>query len=68
MTVAVPAVPMSAAGMAAWTSVLDRKPVVRSEPFHRTFEPETKLLPSTVSVKDGPPAVAQEGVRLTRAG
>jgi hypothetical protein len=35
--------------------------VVRSEPFQRTFEPETKPVPVTVSVKPTPPPVALEG-------
>ena len=37
------------------------KLVVRAAPFHRTDAPDTKLLPLTVSVKAGPPAVALLG-------
>ena len=42
--------------------------VGRGEPFQATLELETKLLPSAVSVKAGPPAVAVFGVRLWRPG
>jgi hypothetical protein len=35
--------------------------VVLSTPFHRTFDPETKLLPVTVRVKAVPPAVTEVG-------
>ena len=49
--------------MDACSWVADPKVVTRSDPFHRTFEPETKLLPETVRVKAGPPAVATEGLR-----
>ncbi|PWB65156.1 MAG: hypothetical protein C3F14_05800, partial [Deltaproteobacteria bacterium] len=67
-TLAVPAVAMSAAEMAAVSSVPDRKVVTRSAPFHRTFEPGTKLLPSTVSVKADPPEIAQLGFKPMTAG
>jgi hypothetical protein len=59
---------MSAAEMDARTSELEIKLVVLSEPFHRTLEPLIKLLPSTVSVKEGPPAVAHEGLKLVTIG
>jgi hypothetical protein len=68
VTLAVPAVAMSPAGMAARTSVLETKLVVRSEPFHRTLAPETNLLPSTVSVKEGAPAICHDGLRPMTAG
>src|SRR4030067_2703628 len=59
---------MSAARMAACTSMLETKLVARSVPFHRTLAPETKLLPSPVSVKDGPPEIAHDGLRPMTAG
>ena len=68
MTLALPAEARSAAGMAASSSVPETNVVVLSELFHRTFEPLMKLLPSTISVKEGPPAVPQEGLRLMMAG
>jgi hypothetical protein len=68
VTLAVPAAAMSSAGMDACTSVLETKLVVRSIPFHRTLAPETKLLPSTANVKDGPPEIAHEGLRPFTAG
>ena len=37
------------------------KLVVRSDPFHRTTDPETNPEPLTVSVKARPPAVALDG-------
>ena len=68
VTVAVPAVTMSAAVIAAVSCVEDTYAVVRLDPFHRTREPLTKLLPLTVSVKAAPPAVADEGLRLVVTG
>ena len=59
---------MSAAEIDACNSVPEMKLVALSEPFHRTFDPLMKLLPSTISVKEGPPAVPQEGLRLMMAG
>ena len=47
----VPAETMSLAGMEAVSFVALLKVVVRSDPFHRTVAPETKLEPLTVSVK-----------------
>jgi hypothetical protein len=63
VTLAVPAVAMSAARIDAVTWVALTYVVVRSVPFHLTTEPEMKLIPFTVSVKAGPPAVAEEGLR-----
>jgi hypothetical protein len=42
--------------------------VVRSTPFHRTLELETKLPPFTVRVKADPPAAAEEGEMVERVG
>ena len=42
--------------------------VVRSAPFHRTFEVETKPVPVTVRVKADPPAVAELGEMEVRVG
>src|SRR6187549_1851232 len=67
-TWAVPAVAMSAAAIAAVNCVLLEKLVVRDAPFQRTAAPETKLLPLTVSVKAGPPAVALAGTSELIAG
>ena len=38
--------------------------VVSADPFHSTAEPETKLVPTTESVKAEPPAVAEAGLKL----
>ena len=62
---ALPGVAMSAAVIAACSCVLETKVVVRSTPFQRTVEtPLTKLVPLTVSVKAGPPAVVDAGFKL----
>ena len=68
VTLAVPAVAMSAARIAAVSWVDEPYVVVRSEPFHLTTEPETKLVPFTVRVKALPPAVAEEGLMLVVVG
>src|SRR5438552_16903551 len=68
VTEAKPEAAMSAAGMLAVKRVELTKVVVRGEPFHWTPAPETKLAPSAVSVKAGPPALAVLGVRLCRLG
>jgi len=39
-----------------------------ARPFHRTIEPVMKLLPYTVRVKAGLPAVAEMGEMLEREG
>ena len=49
---------MSLAGMEAVSFVALLKVVVRSDPFHRTVAPETKLEPLTVRAKPGSPASA----------
>src|SRR4030042_2052634 len=56
VTLAVPAVAMSAARIEAVTCVELTYVVVRSVPFQRTTEPLTKLVPLTVRVKPAPPA------------
>src|SRR6266446_5377322 len=61
VTVAVPAVAMSAAVMAACKLVLEAKVVVRALPFHCTVEEEMKPVPVTVSVNAAPPACALVG-------
>jgi hypothetical protein len=68
VTEAVPVVAMSVAGMTACSWVDDVNVVTRSAPFHRTFAPETKLVPDTVRVKAEPPAVAKEGLRPVTTG
>jgi len=61
VTVAVPAVAMSEAGTVPFTIVPLTNVVVRLAPFHFTRLPATKLVPVTVTVKPGPPAVALLG-------
>ena len=68
VTVAVPAVARSAAGMLALTCVALRTLVVRAVPFHCTAAPLTKFVPPTVSVNAGPPAAALLGVKLVSVG
>src|SRR4029077_16808417 len=59
---AVPQVAMRAAGTVAVSCVAETKVVASGLPFQFTVEPETKLVPLTVSVNCGPPAVAQVGL------
>ncbi len=59
---------MSEAGIAAVNWVEETNVVVRSDPFQRTTEPVTKLLPLTVRVKAVPPALAVAGLRLVMVG
>lgn len=61
VTLAVPAVAMSVAGMAAVSCVDEIYVVVRSVPFHWTVEVGMKLEPVTVRVKAVPPAAAELG-------
>ena len=68
VTLAVPTVTMSEAGIAAVSWVALPKVVVRSAPFQRTMEPVMKLVPVTVRVKAEPPAVVEEGFRLVIVG
>ena len=59
---AVPGVAMSAAGTVAVSFVEETNVVVNGLPFQFTVEPETKLVPFTVSVNCGPPAAMQVGL------
>jgi len=68
VTWAVPAAAMSAAVIAAVNWVEETKVVVRSAPFQRTTDPETKFVPFTVSVNAAPPAVREDGLRLVVVG
>src|SRR5919108_651931 len=63
-----PAAAMSEAGMLAVSRVALTKVVARAAPFHWTVAPETKLVPSAVSVKAAPPAVALFGVSVVSVG
>jgi hypothetical protein len=68
VTLAVPAVAMSAARIDAVTWVALTYVVVRFEPFHLTTELEMKFVPLTVNVNAEPPAVAEDGLRLVVVG
>ena len=68
VTWAVPAVAMSAAVIAAVNLVEETNVVVRSVPFQRTFELDTKPLPLTVNVNADPPGVADAGSKLLMMG
>ena len=59
---AVPVVAMRAAGTVAVSCAAETNVVVSGFPFQFTVEPETKLVPLTVNVTCGPPAVAQVGL------
>src|SRR5207253_833627 len=62
VTCAVPAVARSVAEIVAVSCVADANVVGRSAPFQRTTEPVMKLVPVTVSVNAGPPAVTVVGL------
>jgi hypothetical protein len=62
MTEAVPGVAMSEAGTVAVSFVEETNVVTRELPFQLTVDPETKLVPFTVSVNCGPPAAVQFGL------
>jgi len=68
VTLAVPAVAMSAAAIAAVNCVAEINVVVRFDPFHCTVDVVRKLLPVTVNVNAAPPAVALAGLRLLIEG
>ena len=59
---------MSEAGILAVTCVADTNVVVRLVPPKPTTEPVMNPVPFTVSVKAGPPAVAELGLRLLMVG
>jgi hypothetical protein len=65
---AVPAVAMRAAGTVAVSFVAETNVVVSAVPLQFTVEPETKLVPFTVSVNPAPPAVAQVGLSELMVG
>ncbi len=65
---AVPAVAMRTAGTVAVSCVVETNVVANAVPFQFTVEPETKLVPFTVSVNCGPPAVAQVGLSELSVG
>src|SRR6267378_5192913 len=68
VTWAVPVAAMSEAGMDAVTCVAETNVVVRADPFHCTTDPETKLLPFTVSENAAAPTMAELGLRLVVVG
>jgi hypothetical protein len=68
VTAADPVAAMSVAAMLAVTRVALPNVVVRGAPFHSTVAPETKFVPSTVSVNAAPPAVALLGVSAVIVG
>jgi len=65
---AVPAVAMRAAGTVAVSCVEETNVVASAVPLHLTVEPETKLVPFTVSVNCEPPAVVQVGLSELTVG
>jgi hypothetical protein len=65
---AVPATAISEAGIAAVSRVAETNVVVRSDPFHRTTESDTKLVPLTVNVNAAPLAVRVVGLILVVVG
>src|SRR5437762_2556279 len=68
VTWAEPTAAMSEAGMLAISRAALTNVVARAAPFQSTVAPETKLLPSAVSVKSGPPYVAVFGVSVVSVG
>ena len=68
VTVAVPAVAISAAVIAAVNSVALTKVVVLAAPLNFTTDVDTMPIPLTVSVKAAPPAVALVGEREVAVG
>ena len=67
-TDAVPTDAISVAGTAAVNCVALTNVVTRFAPFHCTIAVFRKLLPFTVSVNAGPPAIAEFGLSEARAG
>jgi hypothetical protein len=68
VTVAVPAVAMSAAVIAAVSCVALTNVVVLAAPLNFTTDADTKPVPFTVRVKAAPPAVALVGAREVSVG
>ena len=68
VTLAMPAAAMSVAGIVALSWVGETNAVARAAPFQFTVELLTKLLPLTVKVAAGPPAVSADGLMLPRTG
>ena len=68
VTVAVPAVAISAAVIAAVNCVAFTKVVVLAAPLNFTTDVDTKPVPFTVRVKAAPPAVALVGEREVSVG
>jgi hypothetical protein len=68
VTLAVPRVAMSPAGIEAVSLELLTNVVVRLEPLHFTVAPERKFEPLTVRVNSDSPAVAELGLRLVSSG
>jgi hypothetical protein len=59
---AVPGLAIKEAGTVAVSCVAETNVVVSAVPLHLTVDPETKLVPFTVSVNCPPPTVAQVGL------
>jgi hypothetical protein len=68
VTLALPALAIKLAGTAAVSCVPFTTVVVSAVPFHCAVEELKKSVPLTVSVKAGPPAVAEAGLRLVIVG
>src|SRR5688572_2599138 len=68
VTRALPAVAISDAVIAALICEVESTVVVLAEPFQFTTAPAIKPVPATVSVKLGPPAVVELGLRELMTG
>ena len=68
VTLAVPAVATSLAGIVAVSTVLETNPVVRSLPFQRTFALLTKFVPVMVRVNPPLPATVVDGLIVVIVG
>jgi hypothetical protein len=68
VTLAMPVAAMSVVRIVAVSCVGETNVVARTAPFQFTVEVLTKLLPLTLSVAAGPPAVAPDGLMLPRTG
>ena len=67
-TLAVPPVARSLAGIDAEIWLLLTKTVARFDPFQRTTDPPTKLVPFTTTVNGSPPVTAEVGAMLVMLG